>query len=398
MVFSDSFAFFTSWPVSWAHLAMRQAKIAKLLIARPYRREDEVMNAWLPDQLLTGFQAQTWEITGAKHYGTEPTDPLTATLVRHSAPKHGRALLYLHGWSDYFFQRHIADWFDAQGFDFYAVDLRRYGRNLRKGLYAGYIENLRDYFQELDHCVELIRGDYPGSPITFMGHSTGGLAGSLWASERQGLLSGLILNSAWLDMHGSRAYLGTVKTLVNAMSHVGPYNEVKIDDPTELYVRATHVSTGGEWTWDLDRRLSPAFIPRFGWVKAIMAGQAAIARGLHIDTPILTLTSTRSDFSRPWNEGMRYADIVLDVHRIGAAAVRLGDMMMLRRICDAMHDVFLSAKPVRDVAFDELGRWLDSYVLAAGVSPLYRERLGDPAAMPMPEDALRAAKDNIDPA
>ncbi|MGR7002852.1 hypothetical protein ACU686_40820 [Yinghuangia aomiensis] len=50
-----------------------------------------------------------------------------ATLVRHRAETPtGRAVLYVHGFNDYFFQRHLADFHIAQGFDFYALDLRSY--------------------------------------------------------------------------------------------------------------------------------------------------------------------------------------------------------------------------------------------------------------------------------
>ena len=40
-------------------------------------------------------------------------------------------MLYLHGWNDYFFQTHVADYLTDLGYDFYAVELRRYGRSLR---------------------------------------------------------------------------------------------------------------------------------------------------------------------------------------------------------------------------------------------------------------------------
>ena len=51
-------------------------------------------------------------------------------------------MLYLHGWNDYFFQTHLADAFAALGFDFYALDLRRYGRSLRNGHLRGFITDL----------------------------------------------------------------------------------------------------------------------------------------------------------------------------------------------------------------------------------------------------------------
>ncbi|HEU4347317.1 MAG TPA: alpha/beta hydrolase, partial [Actinoplanes sp.] len=57
--------------------------------------------------------------------------PVVATLVRRRADNPSRrAVLYVHGWVDYFFQTHLADFFVERGWDFYALDLRKYGRSL----------------------------------------------------------------------------------------------------------------------------------------------------------------------------------------------------------------------------------------------------------------------------
>ena len=58
---------------------------------------------------------------------------VAATLVRFAAGRApSRAVLYLHGYVDYFFQTHMARWFVARGWSFYALDLRKYGRSLAR--------------------------------------------------------------------------------------------------------------------------------------------------------------------------------------------------------------------------------------------------------------------------
>lgn len=153
--------------------------------------------------------------------------------------------------------------------------------------------------------------------------------------------------------------------LAGAVAAINPLMELAITD-LGLYKRALHVSGEGEWNWDTDFKSNPAFVPRFGWGRAILAGQGAVAKGLHIDTPVLTLISTRSDFSRTWNDDMHGSDLVLDVRRIGAAALHLGDLVTIRRVRGAVHDVMLSRAPVREVIFDEIDRWLDAYVRPEG--------------------------------
>ena len=51
-----------------------------------------------------------------------------AVPTAQGAPRHDRAVLYLHGRNDYFFQTHLADAFLSAGYEFYALDLRTCGR------------------------------------------------------------------------------------------------------------------------------------------------------------------------------------------------------------------------------------------------------------------------------
>lgn len=95
------------------------------------------MTAWRPD-LLDGFEQLSLPITEPQVYPGEPEDTeITATLVRAArrlddAGEPGRtAVLYVHGWNDYFFQRHLADYWTRHGYAFHAIDLRRYGRSYR---------------------------------------------------------------------------------------------------------------------------------------------------------------------------------------------------------------------------------------------------------------------------
>ena len=77
------------------------------------------MSAWRPDPLLAGFEAL--ELGFPDDYD----GAVVATLVRlPAAEARSGAVLYVHGFSDYFFQRHMAERFAAEGYAFYALDLR----------------------------------------------------------------------------------------------------------------------------------------------------------------------------------------------------------------------------------------------------------------------------------
>jgi alpha-beta hydrolase superfamily lysophospholipase len=104
-----------------------------------------------------------------------------------------------------------------------------------------------------------------------------------------------------------------------------------------------------------------AFPVRAGWLRAVLAGQAKVARGLGIQAPILVLLSKGSANGLLWSEEMRRTDAVLDVNTISARALTLGRTVTVERIDGALHDVFLSPDPVRADAYRRLARWLRAY-------------------------------------
>jgi alpha-beta hydrolase superfamily lysophospholipase len=161
---------------------------------------------WHPD-FLAGYETTDLALPEAAAAPGEPEDAeLVATLVRRvgtgSEPRRRPAVLYLHGWNDYFFQTHLADALDALGYAFYALDLRRYGRSLRRGQLRGFITDLDDYALELDAATDLIAAEHDG--LLLMGHSTGGLICSLWAAARPDRVDGLVLNSPWSGPSAAR--------------------------------------------------------------------------------------------------------------------------------------------------------------------------------------------------
>ncbi len=316
---------------------------------------------WGPDRLIEGYQSRTWVIEGAERADGEPQVDITATLVRRGEPCHGRAVLYVHGWNDYFFQTDLADFWESIGFDFYALDLRRYGRNLRRGLYAGYISSLRDYQAEIDEAFGLVLAE-GHDRVTLSGHSTGGLILSLWAAHTDFALNGLVLNSPWLDMNARSSLMKTLTPLVKSMASVSPTTALQASGK-QFYARSISSAMDGEWDYDLDYKSNPAFVVRFGWGRAIMAGQAKVASGLGINTPILSMMSASSQVDlAEWSSAAWQNDIVLDVERLGAVSWRLGNHVTIIRIPGALHDMILSPEPVRTEVYEEMRRWVAAYV------------------------------------
>lgn len=301
-------------------------------------------------------------LDGAARYPGEPEHEVVATLVRRGAPSRDRAVLYVHGWNDYFFQTPLAEALESFGYDFFALDLRRYGRSLRTGQLAGYTPDLTEYFQELDLAVGIIR--QRAREIVVMAHSTGGLVVSLYLAERPGLAKALVLNSPWLELGSNGAWRPALAAAFGAVGAVSPTRTVLLPDPG-FYRRSISITEEGEWDYNLNLKGDPAFLPRIGWGRAIMRGQAQVAAGLGIEVPILMLVSARSDFSRTWNDDMMGADVVLDVDSLAARAPMLGSHVTLVRIEGGKHDLVLSAAEPRSRYLAEVQRWLDYAVGSA---------------------------------
>jgi alpha-beta hydrolase superfamily lysophospholipase len=301
--------------------------------------------------------------------GTDDEGPVVATLVRRRADVPSRrAVLYVHGFVDYFFQTHLADFFVENGWDFYALDLRKYGRSLLAHQTPNFCRSLTDYYPELDAAARLIRQVDGHDQVLVAGHSTGGLITSLWAHsrQRQGQIDGLFLNSPFFDFNNPWWVRRPLVAAVCATSGKrAPYRKIPVKAPG-TYGESLHNNQRGEWAYDLTWKPILGFPVTAGWLEAIRRGQRRLRRGLGIDVPVLVACSTRTYRGRGWTEDARVTDSVLNVEHIARWAPRLGPRVTIARFDGGMHDLTLSGKEVRIEVFRELGRWVDAFVPPRG--------------------------------
>ena len=314
--------------------------------------------AWVPDALGPGFEVHTL------HLAPDDEGDVVASLVRlrtAQSMRSARAVLYVHGWSDYFFQTETAHFWDRLGVAFYALDLRKYGRSLRPGQTPGYTEDLTVYDEELEAALTAIRADLGhNTSIMLHGHSTGGLTAVLWANRNPGETAGLVLNSPWLELQGS-AVLRTVSApAINRLARFQPKTPLPNID-AGFYARTVRKASGGEWEFDETWRPTPSFPVRAGWLHAVIRGHAEVARGLHITQPIIMLASSRTLMSARWSDEMRTSDIVLDVELLARRAIQLGPTVTVCRIEGGLHDLALSTPPVRAQYYAQIARWSATY-------------------------------------
>jgi alpha-beta hydrolase superfamily lysophospholipase len=302
---------------------------------------------------------------------------VAAVLVRREAVTGESlfgAVLYLHGFADYFFQTELADFFAERGLAFYALDLRKSGRARRAGQTAHYVSDFAMYDQELELALTAVSEAHPGMPVLLVAHSTGGLIVPLWLERRRASqgsvapVSGLVLNSPWFDLQGSPARRGPMTQVLRVLANTRPHIKLKL--PPSLYGGTLHTSGTGEWDFDVDLKPLAGFPVTVGWLNAVRRAHARLHRGLELGVPSLILRSDRTDYSGRYSELSESADLVLDVTQIARWAGCLGGETTIVPIEGGRHDIFLSLPEVRKRAYEVLGGWLTRHPLSTGAEGL----------------------------
>ncbi|MEX0580634.1 MAG: alpha/beta hydrolase [Mycobacterium sp.] len=314
------------------------------------------------DDVLSGYRQSTLAL------GADPDGEgeLFATLVRRadSTPSTS-VVLAVHGYTDYFFNTDLADFFAARGWRFYGLDLDRCGRSWRAGQTPHFTTDLARYDRELERAMVVIAAENPASRVLMYGHSTGGLVMSLWLNrvrergETAALgVAGLVLNSPFLDLNGP-AILRTraTSTAIGAASR-GRKTRVVRGPGSGGYGLTLHQAYHGEFDYNLEWKPLGGFPVTVGWIHAIRRGQARLHRGLDVGVPNLVLRSDHSVAETAGTEVLQRGDAVLDVAHIARWAGCLGNRTTSVPVTDAKHDVFLSLAEPRAAAYAELDRWL----------------------------------------
>ncbi|MCU6481230.1 alpha/beta hydrolase [Arthrobacter sp. A2-55] len=387
------------------------------------------MNGWQQDVLGPGFEQLTLELPAGS----------PATLVRHAGGGErwepsaltGADVLYVHGWSDYFFQRELAEFWTRAGAAFYALDLHNYGRSLRPGQSPGQVSSLTEYDGDIAAALTAMgrRGagtpvepatanepmaangsggssgrpgaepedPHPGGPMAWvaealaalarrraapaepgrrplvlLGHSTGGLTLSLWAARHPGAADAVVLNSPWLEFQASEVGRAMVAPLIQARSRFRPLAPLPPLDPG-FYTRAVSSRFDGEWDYEQKWRPDRGFPVTPGFLNAVFRGQAEVARGLGIEAPVLVMLSDKSYLQPRWSGDALAADVVLNVDTVARRALDLGRDVTLHRVSGAFHDIFLSPSAIRAHAYAGMGRWAEA-ALDAGAARRWAER------------------------
>jgi len=288
---------------------------------------------------------------------------VVCTVVRLKANKPAnKAVLYIHGFNDYFFQSEMAQQFVRNGYNFYAVDLRKYGRSLLPHQKPCNARKIREYYADIDTAISIILNE-KNNFILLCGHSTGGLTASLYANDgkKRKAINAIWLNSPFFDMNLNVVLKRLGLPLVVGIGRMNPNIAIPISSST-FYGESLHIDYRGEWNYNLKWKSLKSPKMNSGWIRAIYHAQHKLRKGLKINCPVLVMHSDKSLSGSKWNDYFRRADIVLNTADIKKYAAKLGANVTVQSIEGGKHDLILSEKDAREKVYNNLFRWLKNLI------------------------------------
>lgn len=286
---------------------------------------------------------------------------VTATLIRKKASQStNKAVLYIHGFIDYFFQTEMAEQFNQHGFDFYALDLRKYGRSILPHQKYYNIREIAEYDAEITQALEIIGAEHHEN-VLLCGHSTGGLTTTLYVAHHPNhpLIKALWVNSPFYDFNMNPIKRAVGVPSLSRLAQKFP----NLQFPSELnkwYAASLHKDLKGEWDFNLDWKKSSYPKVRISFIRAIYEAQKEIHQGVRVDIPVLVMHSHQTKNPRKWSKDAQSSDVILDVKDIQKYAKKIQGDVTIREIPNGLHDLVLSEKIVRDSVYQQLFSWLET--------------------------------------
>ncbi len=245
---------------------------------------------WHPD-ILEGYEAVSVNL------GKSFDGPVSCTVVRRMASvPTNKAVLYVHGFNDYFFQSEMGELFNGQGINFYAVDLRRVRR--------------------------------------------------------------VVTDSPFLEWNFNAFYRRCLIPAVTLFGAISPDTKIPQGD-CDAYSHSLLRQYHGEWEYNTDWKMVVSPPVTASWIRAVSRAQSKVMRhGRNITVPVLVMHSSTGTQTCGWTPECMEADVVLNPADIQKRGQKLGRNPVVTAIDSGMHDLILSRPEVRSAAYDTIFRFI----------------------------------------
>lgn len=305
--------------------------------------------SWHPD-ILEGYEARYVD------QGEAFDGPCRSTIIRKLCDRQSRkAFLYVHGFNDYFFQKEMGERFVDSGFNFYAVDLRRYGRSREPWQYPFNIRKQEEYFADIDSALSQIRKD-GNTDITLGGHSTGGLTVAFMGAMKGKLIGvdRIVTDSPFLEWNYNSFMRNIAAPTVGFLGKLFRNAKIK-QGRCDGYAYSLLKDYYGEWTYNTDWKMVYSPPVTWSWIGAVNSAQSRLMKkAKNISVPILVMHSSRKINGCNYTTEFQTGDAVLDPAMLQKRGERLGTIRQVCTIDSGLHDLILSNKKARDAAYDTI--------------------------------------------
>ncbi|MCZ2721510.1 alpha/beta hydrolase [Marinomonas sp. 15G1-11] len=312
------------------------------------------------DFLGGAFRSRGFQFPGPKSH-------VVCHLINdQSKPRLSKAILYLHGYTDYFFQAGLSKDITDNGYGFYALDLQGYGRSIRPYSPPNDCDSLAQYFDDLNIALDVMQQDGV-LEVVILAHSTGGLIASRFLQERQRhdqdkaislKITGLILNSPFICLPFPPEKLQVMTSFVRILTGLFPfYKKQTYED--KLYAKTLHKKFGGEWEYRLDFKPSGGFYLSFKWLHEIIQNQKQLTTQA-ITLSTLLCCSQKSTYKATNSHDMAQGDGALDVESMKITAQSIYTDLRIETIPQGFHDLYLSPIKARQHYLTSIFNWLST--------------------------------------
>lgn len=324
-----------------------------------------LVSASKTDILGADFSTRTIQLADSRVCTLVHYDP--ASKAKKSSEKRKTAILYIHGYTDYFFQADLAKSLYTLGYEFYAVDLHGYGRSLRSNQSPNYCKNFEDYHPDIQATLDVMAQDGITKCIP-LAHSTGGLTITSYlrlhaeqhskeAEHKHPIeIIGLMFNSPFLAMilkpERERFILPIYRFLVKCFPFISIHTQT-----ITPYTQSLHETMLGEWDYRLDWKPAAGFPLSFYWLKQVMDEQERCSK-ITLNIPTLLCRSNRSTYMAKKHEDCILGDAVLNVDNMELKVKQIYPNLSISLFDKGFHDLYLSPQPIRDQYVETLKTWL----------------------------------------
>ena len=286
-------------------------------------------------------------------------DDSTTSEILYTDNNKENALIWIHGYNDYYFHFHVGNELLKNGYDVYAITLRNFGKIAKDRRYIHYVKSWNSYFEDINNSLQWITKNKKHKKFVLYGHSTGGLISTIYMNEGKykNIFNGLILNSPFFDFYGSDLEEFMIKYIFYYIAYIFP-TFVASSGSNKIYKVPFYKNMLKRYHFNQNYKLTYPSHVFVSYLQNAAYQQNRIQNNkINISKPILVLHSEKST---RWPECNDNTDCVLDVNEIKKYSKLIGNNVKLQSLNGAIHDVLLSKDKISKKGIDYVTKFLNN--------------------------------------